>query len=240
MIAGGLALGPDCSTACINEATSVDLEDQTDSESLSRAIYAARSYLAATPPDIDQALSIIAPSLSANEVSPAVRAIKSFADYLAADDKSEKVEELRDLALEFDAEEINEDTREQERIVRVMAGTVFVLEKEVEEAVTTLSEGCGKTDLEWSVLLHSLFQLARQLKACPLQYGPACSTSAQYPPQRCRTNYFPISEELRRRFSFDANDGSLDWYEDGALQVHFAYSAALCSFNSPFNRVDGL
>jgi hypothetical protein len=28
---------------------------------------------------------------------------------------------------------------------------VFILEKEVEEAVTTLSEGCGKTDLEWQV-----------------------------------------------------------------------------------------
>lgn len=142
--------------ACINEATSVNLEDQTDSESLSRAIYAARSYLAASPPDIDSALSTIAPSLSANEVSPAVRAIKSFAEYLAADDKTSKVEELRDLALEFDAEEVNEDTREQERIVRVMAGTVFILEKEVEEAVTTLSEGCGKTDLECTALLVQL------------------------------------------------------------------------------------
>ena len=60
-----------------------------------------------------------------------------------------KVEELRDLVLEYDADEVNEQTVEEERVVRSIAGTVFILEKEVEEAVTTLSEGCGKTDLEW-------------------------------------------------------------------------------------------
>jgi len=77
------------------------------------------------------------------------RAVKSFAEYLQADDKLSKVEELRDLVLEYDADEVNEETVEEERVVRSIAGTVFILEKEVEEAVTTLSEGCGKTDLEW-------------------------------------------------------------------------------------------
>jgi coatomer protein complex subunit epsilon len=138
-------------TACINEATSVDVTDQTDPESLSRAIYAARSHLALTPPDASAALAVIEPALSSDEPTSSARAIKAFAEYLQSEDKPSQVEELRDLVLEFDAEEVNEETIEDERIVRVMAGTAFILEKEVEEAVTTLSEGCGKTDLEWYV-----------------------------------------------------------------------------------------
>lgn len=36
-----------------------------------------------------------------------------------------------------------------EGVVRVIAGTVFVLEGENEEAVATLTEGKAKEDLEW-------------------------------------------------------------------------------------------
>lgn len=140
-----------CRIACINEATSVDISDQTDSESLSRALYAARAHLALPSPDTTSALSVLEPALASDEPAASARAVRSFAEYLQAEDKSSKVEELRDLVLEYEPEEVNEETREDERVVRSIAGTVFILEKEVEEAVTTLSEGCGKTDLEWSV-----------------------------------------------------------------------------------------
>jgi coatomer protein complex subunit epsilon len=33
--------------------------------------------------------------------------------------------------------------------VRVVAGSLFVLEGEIEEAVATLTEGAAKDDLEW-------------------------------------------------------------------------------------------
>ena len=39
----------------------------------------------------------------------------------------------------------------EEGVVRVVAGTMFILENEVEEAVATLTEGSAKSDLEWSV-----------------------------------------------------------------------------------------
>jgi coatomer protein complex subunit epsilon len=137
--------------ACVEEATSVDISDLSDPESLSRALYAARSHLAATPPATSAAVSVLESALSSNEPLASARAIKAFADFVEAlgDDKESKLEELRDLLLEYEGEEVNEDTREEERIVRCMAGTAFILQDEVEEAVTTLTEGCGKSDLEW-------------------------------------------------------------------------------------------
>lgn len=140
-----------CSPGCIEEATSADISDLSDPESLSRALYAARSHLALHPPATDSAIKLLDSALSSNETTASARAIKSFAELLDASDeeKESKLEELRDLLLEYEGEEVNEDTREEERIVRCMAGTAFILQNEVEEAVTTLTEGCGKTDLEW-------------------------------------------------------------------------------------------
>lgn len=37
----------------------------------------------------------------------------------------------------------------EEGFVRTLAGTVFILEGENEEAVATLTEGAAKTDIEW-------------------------------------------------------------------------------------------
>lgn len=117
---------------------------------MSRAIYAARANLALTPPNIASALAAIQPALALNEQPTSVRAVKSFAEYLDNEsERASKLDELRDLVLEYDADEVNEETREDERVVRALAGTAFMISKEIEEAVTTLSEGCGKTDLEW-------------------------------------------------------------------------------------------
>ena len=56
---------------------------------------------------------------------------------------------MRDLVIECEGEDAGDKAKDEERVVRVVAGSMFVLEKEVEEAVATLTEGCAKTDLEW-------------------------------------------------------------------------------------------
>jgi coatomer protein complex subunit epsilon len=67
---------------------------------------------------------------------------------LTSSSKESIVDELRDLVIELEgAEEGNEKI--EEGIVRTLAGTVFVLEGENEEAVATLTEGAAKSDIEW-------------------------------------------------------------------------------------------
>ena len=73
--------------------------------------------------------------------------MSAFAHYLAGEDKEKRVEEVRDLVLECEGE--GAEAEDEEKVVRVVAGSMFVLEKEVEEAVATLTEGCAKTDMEW-------------------------------------------------------------------------------------------
>ncbi len=63
------------------------------------------------------------------------------------------MEEVRDLVIECEGDEAGDEAKEEERVIRVIAGSMFILEKEVEEAVATLTEGCAKSDLEWYVIL---------------------------------------------------------------------------------------
>lgn len=134
----------------------MSLSDLSDPESLSRALYAARSHLALSPPATSAAVSVLEPALSSAEPPASARAVKAFATFVDADDKEASLEELRDLTLEYDGEEADEERREEERIVRCMAATAFILQGEHEEAVTTLTEGVGKTDLECTGLLIQL------------------------------------------------------------------------------------
>lgn len=74
----------------------------------------------------------------------------ALASYLSDDDKASRVDEVRDLVIEVESNEGEADDEEStEGIVRVIAGTVFILEGENEEAVATLTEGRAKEDLEW-------------------------------------------------------------------------------------------
>lgn len=74
----------------------------------------------------------------------------ALASYLSDDDKASRVDEVRDLVIEVESNEGGADDEEStEGIVRVIAGTVFILEGENEEAVATLTEGRAKEDLEW-------------------------------------------------------------------------------------------
>lgn len=75
----------------------------------------------------------------------------ALANYLSGDDKAARVDEVRDLVIEVESNEGEADDGEEstEGVVRVIAGTVFILEGENEEAVATLTEGRAKEDLEW-------------------------------------------------------------------------------------------
>lgn len=145
--------------ACINEASSQSLTGE-DPESLHRALYVARSHLATRPVNSSAAKSVLEPYAAS---SPAAKAVLALADYLSGGETSSaKVDEVRDLVLEFEGgEEEGEDTQRaaEESVVRVVAGTMFVLEDEVEEAVATLTEGSAKSDLEWYVWLIATVML---------------------------------------------------------------------------------
>lgn len=86
--------------------------------------------------------------LNSHAEAPAAKAVLALAGYLANDDKASRVDEVRDLVIEAEgAEEEGEESLEG--VIRVVAGTVFILEGENEEAVATLTEGKAKEDLEW-------------------------------------------------------------------------------------------
>lgn len=112
-------------------------------------MYVARAHLALNPPAIADAQNVLAPFLALDPAPSSARAAASLASYLSGNE--EAVDEVRDVLLEV---EDGED--EQEGTVRALAGTVFILEKEVEESVATLSEGAAKTDLECIALLVQL------------------------------------------------------------------------------------
>jgi coatomer protein complex subunit epsilon len=132
--------------ACISEATSQGTTPSSDPSSLHRAIYTARSHLALSPSQTKEASVVIKPFLPA----PAAKATDAFIRYLTSSSKESIVDELRDLVIELEgAEEGNEKI--EEGLVRTLAGTVFVLEGENEEAVATLTEGAAKSDIEWWV-----------------------------------------------------------------------------------------
>lgn len=114
---------------------------------LQRAVYIARAHLASTPPAFLAATEVLAPF---NDEAPAARAASALGSYLSAresgSDTSAIVDTVRDLVIEVEG---GEGDDWEEGAVRALAGTVFMLEQENEEAVATLNEGRGKEDLEW-------------------------------------------------------------------------------------------
>ncbi|WVR06392.1 hypothetical protein IAU60_003423 [Kwoniella sp. DSM 27419] len=137
--------------ACIAEASSQPHTPSDDPSSLHRALYIARAHLAQSPTSSSSsAQSVLAPFLESDESPLSARAVSAFASYLSGD--KDKVDEIRDLVLEVEGSE----DEVEEATVRVVAGSVFILENEVEEATATLTEGVAKTDLECIALLVQL------------------------------------------------------------------------------------
>ncbi len=106
-------------------------------------MYVARAHLALSPPAVSAAQGVLGPFL--DDSSPAASAAAALATYLGG--SSEAVDSVRDLVIEVEGGEVGEGW--EEGTVRALAGTIFILEKEYEEAVATLNEGKGREDLEW-------------------------------------------------------------------------------------------
>lgn len=84
----------------------------------------------------------------ADSPTPAAKAVDAFIRYTSSRERDESVvDELRDLVIEIEGSE--GDMVIEEGFVRTLAGTVFILQGENEEAVATLTEGAAKTDIEW-------------------------------------------------------------------------------------------
>jgi len=123
----------------------------TDSSSPDHAptlIYQARAYIALGAPE--EALKI----LSTEEPSLSIRAVRALAKYVAKDDVEKALEELRDLCVEIEEEGVDE---KENSLVRVLAGTAFAREGEVEEALETLGAGSSTENLDAVALIVQIY-----------------------------------------------------------------------------------
>lgn len=85
-----------------------------------------------------------------------VKAVAALAHYVeagAAAEKDASLEELRDLCVEIEGDDAEAGEKEK-GVVRVLAGTAFILAGEIEEALETLGAGTNVDNLEAYVLLH--------------------------------------------------------------------------------------
>lgn len=97
--------------------------------------------------------------LPAEDVSLPAKSVRSLATYYTAkkaDDEESKdkaLDELRDLCLEIEGEDVEDDVK---GLVRCTAAAAFVQEGENEEALETLEAGTSTHNLEGYALLQSL------------------------------------------------------------------------------------
>jgi len=129
------------------------LPDSSSSDYIPRILYNARAYIALNEPK--SALELI-PEDSENI---ALKAVASLARYVDAADSTKAeaaLEELRDLSVEIEGEDVDDDESERDKaLVRVLAGTAFARAGEVEEALETL--GSDTEDLEAVALIVQIY-----------------------------------------------------------------------------------
>ncbi|CAE6340110.1 unnamed protein product [Rhizoctonia solani] len=139
--------------------TSNPLPDENSPDYLQTLLYTARSHIALRDPA--SALAI----LPETDSEPSIKAVRALAHYLQGQDSAAALEELRDASLEVEGEEgpLN-------GIVKVVAATAFLLEGEVEEALTTLGAGAGTRDIECAALTVQAYLSINQLHLAKKEY----------------------------------------------------------------------
>ena len=121
-----------------------ELPDKFSPDYLPTILYKARAQLFSDPPG---ALA----SLPKDDSSYPVRAIRSLATYFNAksaghdEQKDKALDDLRDLCIEIEGEELDDDVK---GTVRVVAAVAFVKEGELEEAQETLQGDGTMKNLE--------------------------------------------------------------------------------------------
>jgi coatomer protein complex subunit epsilon len=123
--------------------------DQASPDYAQTRLYQARAYIALGKPL--EALKI----LDVDDTSLSVRAVRALANYVARNDADKALDELRDLSVEIEEEGVDPN---ENGLVRVIAGTAFAREGEVEEALETLGVGSNVENLDAYVSLHSEIQ----------------------------------------------------------------------------------
>lgn len=123
--------------------TSYPLPDTNAEDRMLLVLYHIRSHIALG--QLDKAISLIPELKDSGLLSRAVKALASFLKSPA--EKETYLEELRDLCVEIEGEDVEADEYERGAI-RVLAGTAFAREGEVEEALETLGAGTNHTNLE--------------------------------------------------------------------------------------------
>ncbi|KIJ45205.1 hypothetical protein M422DRAFT_30050 [Sphaerobolus stellatus SS14] len=111
-------------------------------------LYQARAYIALNEPL--KALDI----LDADDSSLSIRAVRALARYIAKDDAEKALEDLRDLCIEIEEEGVDE---KEKGLVKVIAGTAFAREGEVEEALETLGAGTNNDNLDAAALTIQIY-----------------------------------------------------------------------------------
>ena len=118
-------------------------DDPTSPDHAQTILYKARALIAQNK--TSQALSI----LPTDDTSLSVRAVRSLARYVSKKDTDKALEELRDLCVEIEEEGVD---AEDKNLVKVVAGTAFAREGEIEEALETLGAGGNTENLDACVL----------------------------------------------------------------------------------------
>lgn len=88
--------------------------------------------------------------MDSDDTSLSTRAVRALARFVAKDEAV--LEDLRDLCVEIEEEGVNE---KEKALVKVIAGTAFAREGEVEEALETLGAGTNTENLDAYVLTLS-------------------------------------------------------------------------------------
>ena len=122
------------------------LPDSSSSDYIPRILYNARAYIALNQPK--SALELI-PEDSENITLKAVASLARYVDAADSTKAEAALEELRDLAVEIEAEDVDESEKDK-ALVKVLAATAFSRAGEVEEALETL--GSDTEDLEACVI----------------------------------------------------------------------------------------
>jgi len=132
--------------------TSFPLPDANAEDRTLLVLYHIRSWIALE--QLDKALGLVSELGDSGIVSRAVRALVSYLKNPG--EKETHLEELRDLCVEIEGEDVEGDEYER-GAVRVLAGTAFAREGEMEEALETLGAGTNHTNLEQTALIVHIY-----------------------------------------------------------------------------------
>jgi len=131
--------------------TSFPLPDANAEDRMLLILYHIRSWIALN--QLDKAVSLVPELNDSGVVSRTVKALVSYLKH--PEEKETHLEELRDLCVEIEGEDVGDEY--EKGAVRVLAGTAFAREGEVEEALETLGAGTNHTNLEQTALIVHLY-----------------------------------------------------------------------------------